>query len=181
MERRWDCPVVEWIDHLQGQSSVVNRAVWLRPGYPSSLPSPTRSGRRQAVRQLLRTPNRRGFVARGARRIRRQGPARPNRVHRARRESTFRFVDCRFRFRASCSIPAEEGARSYGEKRAARRASLRALRLKWMWRSTLQNHGNGGARPSHEGFLTSGSGAWARSADGRTPIVRVRAHRVRRA
>lgn len=63
--------MVEWIDHRQGQSLVVTWAVWLRPGQPSSLPKPTRSGTRQAVRQRLRILDEKGI--RGAR-----GPTNPS-------------------------------------------------------------------------------------------------------
>lgn len=50
--------------------------------------------------------------ARGARRIRRRGPARPNRVHRTVSRAHVTFVDCRFQFEASCPRLAEAGARS---------------------------------------------------------------------
>lgn len=48
----------------------------------------------------------------GARRIRRLRPARPNRAHPLPNECTSLIVDCRFRFEASRSLPAEDGARS---------------------------------------------------------------------
>jgi hypothetical protein len=52
------------------------------------------------------------MLARGARRIRRGGPARPNRAHHTAAWAHVTFVDCRFRFEASCPRLAEAGARS---------------------------------------------------------------------
>lgn len=54
---------------------------------------------------------RRRLLARGARRIRRRGPARPNRAHHTAAWAHVTFVDCRFRFEASCARLAEAGAR----------------------------------------------------------------------
>lgn len=64
-------------------------------------------------RQAPRSSNEGGKVlARGARRIRRRGPARPNRAHHTAAWAHVTFVDCRFRLEASCARLAEAGARS---------------------------------------------------------------------
>ena len=75
-------------------------------------PAPRRFG---TVRRRQATPTferRQRMLARGARRIRRRGPARPNRAHHTATWAHVTFVDCRFRFEASCARLAEAGARS---------------------------------------------------------------------
>lgn len=82
------------------------------------------------------------MLARGARRILRRGPARPNRAHHTAAWAHVTFVDCRFRFEASCARLAEAGARSstWVEGRTTQ-PSLRPVTERDAVAFPVQNHG----------------------------------------
>jgi len=120
---------------IRASSSMGKRAVGSARTAIRHVFVPRRSGRRQASPGAVHSTN--GWIDQrhGARRIRRAGPARPNRVHRA---TSWAYVSIRrlqcfgSRHRARSSRWNELGGDANGGY--ARRAPSGASRLKWMWR-----------------------------------------------
>lgn len=103
-----------------------------QPSVLCSFHSAVSEGRRRPARSYT---NEVKEVRHGAPRIRREGPARPNWAHRATsRGHVSNSSIAVFRPEASCFLPAKEEARRQSQERLARRAPLRALQLKGMWR-----------------------------------------------
>jgi len=133
---RWgELPAVEWIDRHTGKLFDGEAGVWQRSSAIRHVFVPRRSGRRQASPGAVHSTN--GWIDQrhGARRIRRAGPARPNRVHRA---TSWAYVSIRrlqyfgSRHRARSSRWNELGSDVNGGY--ARRAPSGASSLKWMRR-----------------------------------------------
>jgi hypothetical protein len=99
---------------------------------------------------------RRRLLARGARRIRRRGPARPNRAHHTAAWAHVTFVDCRFRFEASCARLAEAGARlSMRVEGRTTQPCIRPVTERDVVAFPVQNHG-WRKRPARKGCSSRG-------------------------
>jgi hypothetical protein len=145
--------VVEWIGHHQGSfSDGDSRRVAAFGGYVRRSKSHPQWGQVRVTNGISasRSHGRKGY--RGVREsVTGSCPAEPGASH-CRVEHTFRFVDCRFRFEASCSLRAEEGARSWSNSRArTTRPSRRFTAERDVATSPSKTKVGRVAVPSHEG------------------------------